>query len=85
VFDPGSLSSLKNAKDAPQISESDALTQFNGEPAFIAKDGIARCETAENRFVPIAAFESLLNHFSATTFPPVALLFVGEASRFASS
>ncbi len=56
VFDRANVVSLATAKDAPQISESDALTQFNGEPAFLSKDGIARYEIAENRFVPIAAF-----------------------------
>ncbi len=59
VFDPANVIGLTKAKDAPQISESDALTQFNGEPAFISNDGISRYETAENRFVPIKALESL--------------------------
>jgi signal transduction histidine kinase/FixJ family two-component response regulator len=66
VFEQASLVSLTNARDAPQISESDGLTQFNGEPAFISKDGIARYEAAENRFVPMSAFKSLFHDYIPT-------------------
>ena len=58
-----SVVSLADARDAPEISESDALTKFNGEPAFLSKDGIARYEAAENRFVPIGAFQSLFRDY----------------------
>jgi signal transduction histidine kinase/CheY-like chemotaxis protein len=66
VFDRASISSLTNAKDAPQVSDSDELTQLNGEPAFISNDGIARYDIAENRFVPIAALQSLFNDYLPT-------------------
>src|SRR3984893_15086418 len=63
VFHPVSVVSLADARDAPKISESDALTKFNGEPAFISKDGISRYEAAEKRFVPIGALQSLFRDY----------------------
>jgi signal transduction histidine kinase/ActR/RegA family two-component response regulator len=66
VFDAASVVSLSTAKDAPAISDSDALTQFNGEPAFVSRDGIARYEAVENRFVAITAFKSLFHDYSPT-------------------
>jgi signal transduction histidine kinase/CheY-like chemotaxis protein len=62
-FNSASVVSLTGAKGAPQISESDALTQFNGEPAFLSKDGIARYEVAANKFISITAFESLFRDY----------------------
>jgi signal transduction histidine kinase/CheY-like chemotaxis protein len=66
VFDPANVIGLTKAKDAPQISETDALTQLSGEPAFISKDGIFRYEIAENRFVPIKALQSLFADYFPT-------------------
>ena len=62
-FKSASVVSLAGAKGAPQISESDALTKLNGEPAFLSKDGIARYEVAGNRFVSITGFESLFRDY----------------------
>jgi signal transduction histidine kinase/ActR/RegA family two-component response regulator len=59
VFHPLNVVSLATAKDAPEISESNALTVFNGEPAFLSRAGISRYQILENRFVPIAAFQRL--------------------------
>jgi signal transduction histidine kinase/CheY-like chemotaxis protein len=59
VLHPASVVALAGAGDAPEIGEFDGLTRFNGEPAFLSKDGIVRYEAAENRFVPIGAFQSL--------------------------
>jgi signal transduction histidine kinase/FixJ family two-component response regulator len=63
LFDRASVVSLTTAKNAPQISESDGLFQFDGEPAFLSGNGIARYEVAENSFVPIAAFESIFREY----------------------
>jgi signal transduction histidine kinase/ActR/RegA family two-component response regulator len=66
VFHPLNVVSLATAKDAPEISESNALTLFNGEPAFLSRAGIARYELSENRFVPIAAFHRLFLDYVPT-------------------
>ena len=77
VFNSASVVSLAGAKDAPQISESDALTKFNGEPAFLSKDGIARYDVAANRFVLITAFESLFRDY----FPSKAIVGAAGAGQ----
>jgi signal transduction histidine kinase/CheY-like chemotaxis protein len=66
VFDQASVISLANSKDAPKISESDSLTQLNGQCVFISKDGIARYDAVGNRFVPIPAYESLFHDYFLT-------------------
>ena len=66
LFGHASVVSLTQAKDAPQISESDTLTQLNGEPAFMSQDGIARYQANENRFVPITALEPLFRDYIPT-------------------
>jgi signal transduction histidine kinase/CheY-like chemotaxis protein len=66
VFHPLNVVSLATAKDAPEISESDALTVFKGEPAFLSRAGIARYESSENRFVPIPAFQRLFLDYIPT-------------------
>ena len=66
AFDGAIIISLANAKDAPHLSDSDALTQLNGEPAFLSNDGIARYEIAEDRFVPIASLQSLFRDYLPT-------------------
>ncbi len=64
VFDSAEVISLTKARDAPEISGSDALTQINGKPAFISKGGIARYEVAENRFVAINSFAALFRDYT---------------------
>src|ERR1700730_5460216 len=70
IFNSPSDCSLSGAKGAPQISESDALTKLDGEPAFLSKEGIARYEVAANRFVSITALEPLFRDY----FPSKAIV-----------
>lgn len=78
VFGGASVLSLADAKDAPQISESDALIRFNGEAAFISEDGIARYDVAKRRFVPVAGFDSLFRDY----IPGRAIAGVGDSKEF---
>ena len=63
IFDGASVLSLAQARNAPQVSESDALIRINGEPAFISEDGIAWYDAAESRFVPVAGFGTLFRDY----------------------
>jgi signal transduction histidine kinase/CheY-like chemotaxis protein len=66
VFHPVDVVSLAGAKDASETSEADALTVFNGAPAFLSRAGIARYKASENRFVPIAAFQRFFHDYVPT-------------------
>jgi signal transduction histidine kinase/DNA-binding NarL/FixJ family response regulator len=63
VFDSAKLVSLATAKNAPEISDSDALAVLSEEPVFISKDGIAEFDRSGNKFVPISKFESIFRDY----------------------
>ncbi|HZC58654.1 MAG TPA: ATP-binding protein, partial [Chthoniobacterales bacterium] len=65
-FDFAGLVSLATARNAPEISDSDAVAALDGEPAFISKDGIARYDLSANRFIPISTFESIFRDYMPT-------------------
>jgi signal transduction histidine kinase/CheY-like chemotaxis protein len=61
------LVSLATARNAPEISDSDAVATLDGQPVFISKDGIARYDLSANRFIPISTFESIFRDYMPTT------------------
>jgi signal transduction histidine kinase/CheY-like chemotaxis protein len=66
IFDSARLVSLATAKNAPEVSDSDALAALGEEPVFISKDGIARYDLSGNKFVPISNFEPIFRDYMPT-------------------
>jgi signal transduction histidine kinase/DNA-binding NarL/FixJ family response regulator len=66
IFDHAAVRDLLAAKNAPDITESDALIQVDGRPMFISATGIASYQSDKDQFVSIDAFEKIFRDYTPT-------------------